>query len=173
MLAARPAEAHREVNRYCIPCAVGVIFHEGPACSTISPVAQHLHLAISLGGYLGAVLVLAGYAATTTGRFAATHAAVQVANTAGALLLVGNGVLQAAWPSVGLNLVWILIGLVAARRVNGMKDAQRADAAPRAGEAVTPAAAEPAPQGWTATVPLPRVTSEDAAEWAGARSAAA
>jgi len=88
-------------------------------------VAQHLALALSLGGYLGGLLVLTGYALTTTGRLSATSPAAQAVNTAGALLLVANGVVLAAWPSVGVNLAWIAIGLAAAWRA-------RADRGPEA-----------------------------------------
>lgn len=78
--------------------------------------AQHLHLAITLGGYLGGLLVLAGYALTSSGRLPVSSPAAQAVSTTGALLLVANGVALAAWPSVGVNLAWIAIGAAAVWR---------------------------------------------------------
>lgn len=78
--------------------------------------AQHLHLALTLGGYLGGLLVLAGYGLTSTGRLAPSSAAAQAVNMTGALLMLANGVLLAAWASVGVNAAWVVIGVAAAWR---------------------------------------------------------
>ncbi|WP_299039478.1 hypothetical protein [uncultured Pseudokineococcus sp.] len=78
--------------------------------------AQHLDLALTLGGYLGGLLVLAGYALTSSGRLASTSPAAQAVSTTGALLLLANGVALAAWASVGVNAAWIAIGAVAVWR---------------------------------------------------------
>ncbi|NNH22178.1 CBU_0592 family membrane protein [Pseudokineococcus marinus] len=78
--------------------------------------AQHLHLALSLGGYLGGLLVLLGYGLTSTGRLSPSSPAAQAVNTTGALLLVANGVLLAAWASVGVNVAWIAMRRPAATR---------------------------------------------------------
>ncbi|MEJ5868623.1 hypothetical protein WDV85_12835 [Pseudokineococcus sp. 5B2Z-1] len=115
--------------------------------------AQHLHLALSLGGYLGGLLVLLGYGLTSTGRLAPSSPAAQAVNTTGALLLVANGVVLAAWASVGVNVAWIAIGAAAAWRARG---ARRALAA-------TGGATAPAP----VVLPTQRCcgAADDAAAW--------
>lgn len=74
--------------------------------------AQHLHLALTLAGYLGGLLVLVGYGLTSTGRLPASSPAAQAVNTLGAALMLANGVLLAAWASVGVNAAWIGIGVL-------------------------------------------------------------
>ncbi len=74
-----------------------------------------MDLAITLVGWLGAFALLAAYAAVSTGRLAGRSPRFQVVNLAGAAALTLNSGYHEAWPSVGLNLVWIAIGLAAIR----------------------------------------------------------
>ncbi|MEJ5945563.1 hypothetical protein WDZ17_09695 [Pseudokineococcus basanitobsidens] len=87
--------------------------------------AQHLHLALTLAGYLGGLLVLVGYGLTSTGRLAASSPAAQAVNTLGAALMLANGVLLAAWASVGVNAAWIGIGLLTLLRTRAARRGPR------------------------------------------------
>lgn len=74
-------------------------------------------LAIESAGWMGAGALLAGYVLVSWGRLAAHGWGFQLLNIVGATGLIINGVWHAAWPSVGLNTVWILVGFVALRRM--------------------------------------------------------
>lgn len=64
-----------------------------------------------LSGWVGAGALLLAYALVFTGRLGGKSAAFNGINIIdGALLSYGSWV-RAAWPSVTLNLIWIVIGL--------------------------------------------------------------
>jgi len=71
-----------------------------------------LHLLLSLFGYLGAVLLLGSFAATSRGRMSTDSRRYHLANLVGGAALLVSCVAQAAWPSVGVNLVWMAISLL-------------------------------------------------------------
>jgi uncharacterized membrane protein len=72
----------------------------------------NLHLLLSLFGYLGAVLLLGSFAATSRGRMSTGSRRYHLANLVGGAALLVSCVAQAAWPSVGVNLVWMAISLL-------------------------------------------------------------
>ncbi|MEU6710587.1 hypothetical protein ABZ897_03820 [Nonomuraea sp. NPDC046802] len=72
-----------------------------------------MDLLLSAVGWIGAALLLTGYALVSSSRLSADGVAYQLVNLAGSLGLMINSAYSAAWPSVGLNLVWAAIGVVA------------------------------------------------------------
>jgi hypothetical protein len=74
-------------------------------------------LAVELAGWLGAGALLGAYVLVSSGRLTARGQAFQLLNLAGAAGLVLNGAWHDAWPSVGLNAVWIAVGLAALARL--------------------------------------------------------
>jgi hypothetical protein len=66
-------------------------------------------------GWLGAAALLGGYVLVSTGRLSGKSLTYNVINIAGALFLTVAGWAVRAWPSVTLNIVWVVIGLKAIR----------------------------------------------------------
>ena len=143
-------------------------------------VAPHLLLALSLSGYLGGLLGLVSYGLVSSGRLSATSVPAVATSSVGAVLMIASGVVVQAWPSVGVNAVWIVLGVAGARRaraaarasvtatpavpalpVTAPAPARWADDWDTAAEQLSTGAVDvvPAPAGgdagWTATRPLP------------------
>ena len=70
-------------------------------------------LLIEIAGWTGALLILAGYALLTSGRVTAQSPLYQWLNVVGAAGFIVNGLANEAYPSAGLNIVWMGIGAVA------------------------------------------------------------
>ncbi len=66
-------------------------------------------IGINVIGWLGTGLLLGAYALLTTGRLQA-GVVFQVMNLVGGFFLIVNSAYYGAWPSVGLNVVWVVIG---------------------------------------------------------------
>lgn len=66
-------------------------------------------IVINVIGWLGTGLLLSAYALLTTARLPAGRA-FQVMNLVGGFFLLLNSAYYGAWPSAGLNLVWVVIG---------------------------------------------------------------
>ncbi|GAA0945910.1 hypothetical protein GCM10009560_61250 [Nonomuraea longicatena] len=64
-------------------------------------------------GWLGAGLLLFGYAMVSSSRLSGESVAYQLINLGGSLGLMINSAVQAAWPSAVLNLIWAAIGVTA------------------------------------------------------------
>lgn len=76
-------------------------------------------IAVNVVGWLGMVLLIGAYVLVTAGRLPGTSSLFQLMNLSGGLFLMVNSAYYTAWPSVGLNLVWIVVGcagLIRARR---------------------------------------------------------
>jgi hypothetical protein len=76
-----------------------------------------VEIAVEVAGWTGALLILLGYLAITTGKLTGDSALYQWINVAGAAGFVVNGWWHGAVPSAALNLVWLLIGTVALIRL--------------------------------------------------------
>jgi hypothetical protein len=72
--------------------------------------------AVEVVGWLGAAVLLAAYALTSTGRLAGDGRTFQWLNIAGSGGLALSSTVHGAWPSAALNVVWIAIGFGAVRR---------------------------------------------------------
>ena len=76
-----------------------------------------VEIAVEVAGWTGALLILLGYLAITTGKLTGDSALYQWINVAGATGFVVNGGWHGAIPSAALNIVWLLIGSVALIRL--------------------------------------------------------
>jgi hypothetical protein len=71
---------------------------------------------IDLTGWVGAVLLLLAYALVSSRKLAGDGVRFQLLNLSGGLLLAANSAYHGALPSVAVNAVWIVIGVVALLR---------------------------------------------------------
>jgi hypothetical protein len=76
----------------------------------------HLKTLIDIAGWSGTVLVLGSYALVSSGKLQPRSTLYQSMNLVGAVGLAVNSGWNSAWPSAGLNVVWLGIALVAMRR---------------------------------------------------------
>ena len=76
-------------------------------------------------GWIGAVLILAGYALLTAGRLKSDSVGYQALNVVGAVGFIANGLWHQAMPSAVLNVIWAAIGLVALVRIEAKARASR------------------------------------------------
>ena len=67
---------------------------------------------VNVLGWLGAASLLGAYGLVTAGRIVGTGTVFQLLNLAGGGLLMVNSAYYGAWPSVFLNFVWVVIGVV-------------------------------------------------------------
>lgn len=72
---------------------------------------------VDVAGWLGAGALLSAYALVSSGRLRGRAIGFQLLNLAGAVGLLVNGVYHGAWPSAGLNSVWLVVGLTALTRL--------------------------------------------------------
>ena len=70
---------------------------------------------IEIAGWTGTVLVLGSYALISAGKLQARSTLYQGMNLVGAVGLAINSGWNGAWPSAGLNIVWLGIALAAMR----------------------------------------------------------
>ena len=66
-----------------------------------------LDILIDTGGWIGAVLILTAYFLVSTRKLTGDATTYQLMNLVGGLLLVINTIYYGAYPSSGVNLVWI------------------------------------------------------------------
>lgn len=71
-----------------------------------------MSILIEVIGWTGALLILAAYALLSTGRLQGRSIPYQLLNLVGSGCFVVNSGYNGAWPSAGLNLVWMGIGVV-------------------------------------------------------------
>lgn len=72
-----------------------------------------MSLLIEVVGWIGAVLVLGAYGLLTMGKLRSMSWSYQLMNLFGSTGLAVNGFWNGAFPSVGLNLIWMGIGIFA------------------------------------------------------------
>jgi hypothetical protein len=70
-------------------------------------------LLIEIVGWTGAILLLAAYGLLTLGKLPSSSASYQLMNLFGSTGLAINSFWNGAFPSVGLNVIWIGIGVFA------------------------------------------------------------
>lgn len=99
-------------------------------------------LIVDAAGWMGAVALLSAYALVSSGRMHGRGPYFQVLNLLGATGLLANGIYHDAWPSAGLNAVWLVVGFTALLRPRplpvrsvtaaqcGTPDGQRSDSTP-------------------------------------------
>ena len=72
-----------------------------------------LDILMEVVGWIGAILILAGYAMLTAGKVTAKSPTYQWMNVVGAAGFIANSSWNGAWPSAALNVIWVGIGVVA------------------------------------------------------------
>ncbi len=72
--------------------------------------------AVDVIGWAGAGALLLAYALVTRDPAASAARRYLLLNLAGSAGLAANGVVHGAWPSAGLNLLWLVIALAALGR---------------------------------------------------------
>ncbi len=85
-----------------------------------------LDLAMEVAGWIGALLILAGYALLTAEKVTSKSVSYQAMNVIGATGFIANGIWHQAWPSAILNIIWVGIGVVALVRIFGKREAAKA-----------------------------------------------
>ena len=68
---------------------------------------------IDIAGWVGVLLLLAAYGLVSTGRTQGDSVAYQTLNLVGGALLIVNSFHFGAYPSVGINVAWVGIGIYA------------------------------------------------------------
>ena len=91
-----------------------------------------LSILMEVVGWIGAVLILAGYGLLSAGKLDARSPAYQWLNIVGAAGFIANSSWNGAWPSAALNVVWVGIGVAALLRIAGARRARGQAAAPSA-----------------------------------------
>jgi hypothetical protein len=76
-----------------------------------------LEIAVEIAGWAGAVLILLAYLLLSAGRLTGQSIVYQGMNVTGAAGFVINSWWHGAIPSAALNVLWLLIGGVAAWRI--------------------------------------------------------
>jgi hypothetical protein len=71
---------------------------------------------VDIAGWSGAALILGAYGLISAGKLQPRSALYQSMNLAGAIGFIINSGWNGAWPSVGLNVVWLGIAFVAMMR---------------------------------------------------------
>ena len=84
-----------------------------------------IDILMEVAGWIGAILILAGYALLTAEKVTSKSVSYQAMNVIGATGFIANGVWHKAWPSAFLNVIWVgigvaaLVGIYARRRATG------------------------------------------------------
>ena len=73
---------------------------------------MYLDLLIEIMGWIGSVLIVGSYALNITGRLAATSKLYVLANIIGGVFFVVNTYFHQAYPSMFVNIVWVIIAIV-------------------------------------------------------------
>ncbi|MDQ3144828.1 MAG: hypothetical protein M3Q57_08130 [Pseudomonadota bacterium] len=86
-----------------------------------------LDIFMEVVGWIGALLILAGYGLLSAGKLNARNPAYQWLNVIGAIGFILNSGWNGAWPSAALNVIWVGIGAVALARIFGRRRALATD----------------------------------------------
>ena len=87
-----------------------------------------LDLLMEVVGWIGAILILAGYFLLSAGKLDARSRLYQWLNVVGAIGFIANSSWNGAWPSAALNVIWVGIGVVALARIAMRSSAKPSEA---------------------------------------------
>ena len=79
---------------------------------------------VEILGWMGSVLIVGSYALNITGRLAATHKLYVLANILGGIFFVVNTYFHQAYPSMFVNIVWVIIAIVMLNKKDKNKEAK-------------------------------------------------
>ena len=77
---------------------------------------------VNVVGWIGMALLISAYVLVTVGRIAGPGLTFQLMNLVGGAALMVNSAYYGAWPSAGLNVVWVVIGIVGLVRSGRAKE---------------------------------------------------
>ena len=82
-----------------------------------------MDILVEIMGWIGSVLIVGSYALNITGRLEATHKLYVLANILGGLFFVVNTYFHQAYPSMFVNIVWVIIAIVMLNKKDKNKEA--------------------------------------------------
>lgn len=82
-----------------------------------------MNILVEIMGWLGSVLIVGSYALNITGRLEANHKLYVLANILGGLFFVVNTYFHQAYPSMFVNIVWVIIAIVMLNKKDKNKEA--------------------------------------------------
>jgi hypothetical protein len=82
-----------------------------------------MNILVEILGWIGSVLIVGSYALNITGKLEATHKLYVLANILGGLFFVVNTYFHQAYPSMFVNIVWVIIAIVMLNKKDKNKDA--------------------------------------------------
>jgi hypothetical protein len=71
-----------------------------------------MNILVEILGWIGSVLIVGSYALNITGRLAANSKLYVLANIVGGLFFVVNTYFHQAYPSMFVNIVWVIIAII-------------------------------------------------------------
>jgi hypothetical protein len=85
-----------------------------------------MSILIEVLGWIASVLIVGSYALNITGRLAANSKLYVIANIVGGLFFVVNTYYHQAYPSMMVNIIWVIIAIVMltkkdSKKINGDK----------------------------------------------------
>ena len=83
-----------------------------------------MNILVEIMGWIGSVLIVGSYALNITGRLEATHKLYVLANILGGLFFVVNTYFHQAYPSMFVNIVWVIIAIVMLNKKDKNKEAK-------------------------------------------------
>jgi len=83
-----------------------------------------MNILVEIMGWIGSVIIVGSYALNITGRLEATHKLYVLANILGGLFFVVNTYFHQAYPSMFVNIVWVIIAIVMLNKKDKNKEAK-------------------------------------------------
>ena len=71
-----------------------------------------MNILVEILGWIGSILIVGSYALNITGRLATTSKLYVLANIIGGLFFVVNTYFHQAYPSMFVNIIWVIIAIV-------------------------------------------------------------
>ena len=81
-----------------------------------------MKLALDICGWIGSIMIVTGFFLVSNGKVEAKTNTFQIINIFGAACIGLNAYYYGALPSVGLNAVWVLIGVAAMIKIHTKKN---------------------------------------------------
>jgi len=82
-----------------------------------------MNILVEILGWIGSVLIVGSYALNITGRLEATSKLYVLANIMGGLFFVVNTYFHQAYPSMFVNIVWVIIAIIMLNKKDKNKEA--------------------------------------------------
>jgi hypothetical protein len=71
-----------------------------------------MNILVEILGWIGSILIVGSYALNITGRLTTTSKLYVLANIIGGLFFVVNTYYHQAYPSMFVNIIWVIIAIV-------------------------------------------------------------